>query len=49
MIDLDGLHSRYFESNENPILLVNTIMECVTTASLKVLWNGKPSEPLYPT
>lgn len=32
-----------------PLLLVNIIMECVTTASLKVLWNGEPSDSFKPT
>lgn len=32
-----------------PLLLVNIIMECVTTSSLKVLWNGEPSDSFKPT
>lgn len=32
-----------------PLLLVNIIMECVTTASLRVLWNGEPTDSFKPT
>lgn len=32
-----------------PSLLINVIMECVTTASLKVLWNGEPSTNFTPS
>lgn len=32
-----------------PLLLVNVIMECVTSASLKVLWNGEPSQSFKPS
>lgn len=32
-----------------PLLLVNIIMECVTTSSLQVLWNGDPSQKFKPS
>lgn len=32
-----------------PILLVNVIMECVTSASLRVIWNGEPSQRFHPS
>lgn len=32
-----------------PILLINVIMECVSSASLQVLWNGDPSNSFKPT
>lgn len=31
------------------ILMINVIMECVTTTSLKVLWNDEPSQSFKPT
>lgn len=32
-----------------PYLLVNVIMQCISTASLQVLWNGEPTQPFYPS
>lgn len=32
-----------------PYLMVNVIMECITTAPLRVLWNGEPTECFKPT
>lgn len=32
-----------------PILLVETIMECVCSASMRVLWNGEPSASFKPS
>lgn len=32
-----------------PYLLVTVIMECVTTASLQVLWNGEPTQRFKPS
>lgn len=29
-----------------PILLVEIIMDCITSASLQVLWNGEPTEKI---
>lgn len=31
------------------ILLIDIIMDCITTADLKVLWNGEPSRNFKPT
>ncbi|XP_056688793.1 uncharacterized protein [Spinacia oleracea] len=31
-----------------PLLLINVIMECVTTSNLHVLWNGEPSQSFKP-
>lgn len=32
-----------------PYLLVNVIMQCVSTASMQVLWNGEPTQSLTPS
>ena len=32
-----------------PILLIDIIMDCITTAELKVLWNGEPSRSFKPS
>lgn len=32
-----------------PLLLINVIMECVTTSSLQVLWNGEPTQSFKPS
>lgn len=32
-----------------PILLVDTIMECVCSASMRVLWNGEPTDSFSPS
>ena len=32
-----------------PVLIINTIIECVTTARLSVLWNGEPTTQFKPS
>lgn len=32
-----------------PILLIDIIMDCVTTSELQVLWNGEPSRSFKPS
>ncbi|XP_074267339.1 uncharacterized protein LOC141590668 [Silene latifolia] len=32
-----------------PTLMVDTVMECVTSATMQILWNGEPSEKFKPT
>ena len=32
-----------------PILLIDIIMDCITTSDLKVLWNGEPSRSFKPS
>lgn len=32
-----------------PQLLISVIMECLTTSSMKVLWNGEPTESFQPS
>lgn len=32
-----------------PYLLINTIMECITSASVRMLWNGEPTHNLKPS
>ncbi|XP_074287668.1 uncharacterized protein LOC141612819 [Silene latifolia] len=32
-----------------PILFINTIMECVSTTSMQILWNGETTEKFIPT
>lgn len=32
-----------------PLLLINVIMDCITTPSLQVLWNGEPTESFIPS
>ena len=32
-----------------PLLLINVIMECITTSSLQVLWNGEPTDSFAPS
>ncbi|KAL2899374.1 hypothetical protein RDABS01_024456 [Bienertia sinuspersici] len=40
----DTLHEMNF-----PLLMVNVIMECVTSPSMQVLWNGEPSTSFKPS
>jgi len=37
------------EDMQLPMQLVDIIMECVTTCSLSILWNGEPTEKFAPT
>lgn len=32
-----------------PLLLVNVIMECVSTPTFQVLWNGEPTDSFTPS
>ena len=32
-----------------PLLLINVIMECISTAAMQVLWNGEPTAKFHPT
>lgn len=40
----DTLHQMHL-----PLLLIKVIMECVSTTTLRVLWNGEPSESFTPS